>query len=226
MTAPLSRWRRWPAVLLLALALGGCATGGAPSPAADAASTAPAPAATAPPPDPRTLGAADAPVVVIEFSDLQCPHCARFALETFPQLRERYVDTGRVRYASRDLPLPFHRFAVPAAIAARCAAGQGRYWDYREALLRRQSRLVDAPYDQLADELGLEVGRFAACRADPATAAAVEDDAGMAAANGIASTPSFVVGRIVDGRFEGEVWSGALPYQTFAERLDALLSAQ
>lgn len=207
------------AIVLLLLALAACATPGEPGAPAEAGEP-------ATPQDPRVLGAADAPLTIIEFSDLQCPHCARFALETFPRLRERYVDTGRVRYASRDLPLPFHAFAVPAAIAARCAAAQGRYWDYREALMRRQSRLVDEPYDALAAEFGLDVPRFAGCRADPDTAAAVGEDARLAAGNGIASTPSFVVGRLVDGRFDGEVWSGAIDYNAFAQRLDALLSAQ
>ena len=79
--------------------------------------------------------------MIIEFTDLQCPYCARFARDTWPQLRERYIDTGKVRFATRDLPLPFHEFALPAAVASRCAGRQGKFWEYREALFRDQSLL-------------------------------------------------------------------------------------
>jgi len=173
----------------------------------------------------RVLGAADAPVTVIEFTDLQCPYCARFALTTWPQLRARYVEPGQVQFVSRDLPLSFHPYALPAAVASRCAGLQGRYWEYREALFRGQSRLAEAPYAALAERFGLDVARFEACRADPAVAADVRDDAALAARNGIASTPSFVIGRVVDGQFQGEIVSGAQPFEAFAQRIDALLAA-
>lgn len=174
--------------------------------------------------DVRVLGAADAPVTVIEFTDLQCPYCARFALTTWPQLRERYVDTGKVQFVSRDLPLAFHPYALPAAVASRCAGDQGRYWEYREALFRGQSQLATAPYAAIAERLGIDVARFEACRADSAVAAAVRDDAALAARNGIASTPSFVIGRVVDGQFQGEILTGAQPFEAFAQRIDALLA--
>ncbi|HET9693969.1 MAG TPA: thioredoxin domain-containing protein [Steroidobacteraceae bacterium] len=170
----------------------------------------------------RSLGSVDATVTVIEFTDLQCPYCARFALETWPLLRARYVETGKVHFVSRDLPLSFHAFALPAAVAARCAGQQGRFWEFREALFRGQSRLATAPYDELARRFGLDVAQFAACRADPALVAAVREDAALAARNGIDSTPTFVIGRMVDGQFHGQVISGARPIEEFAERIEAL----
>jgi protein-disulfide isomerase len=173
--------------------------------------------------DYRVLGREDAPVTLIEFSDLQCPYCAGFALQTFPLLKRDYVDTGKLRYASRDLPLSFHPFAIPAAIASRCAGEQGRYWEYRESLFRLQGRLGEEPYDELAERLGLDRVAFSSCRADPRKLAAVERDASAARSQGIASTPSFVLGRLVDGRFVGEQFSGAKPYAYFASRIDALL---
>jgi protein-disulfide isomerase len=173
--------------------------------------------------DQRMLGSADAQVMIIEFTDLQCPYCARFARDTWPLLRERYVDTGKVRFATRDLPLPIHEFAVPAAVAARCAGQQGKFWEYREALFRDQSLLGQGPYAQLAAEFGLDSTRFESCRADPAVLAAVRADAALAASSGIASTPSFVIGRVVKGEFEGEVMSGAKPFEAFQQRLDSLL---
>ena len=103
---------------------------------------------------------------------------------------------------------------------ARCATRADR-----EALFRGQAQLANAPYAALAARFGLDVARFEACRADPAVAAAVRDDAALAARNGIASTPSFVIGRVVDGQFQGEIVSGAQPFEAFAQRIDALLAA-
>lgn len=173
--------------------------------------------------DPRMLGSDTAQVTIIEFTDLQCPYCARFALTTWPALRARYVDTGKVRFASRDLPLPFHAQAVPAAVAARCAGEQGRFFDYREALFGAQSRLGASPYDEIAGRLGLDLGRFATCRGNRAVAAAVKEDARLAAANGITATPTFVIGREVGGEFEGEVLEGARSFEEFSARIEALL---
>ena len=161
--------------------------------------------------------------MIIEFTDLQCPYCARFARDTWPLLRERYVDTGKVRFATRDLPLPFHAFALPAAVAARCAGQQGKFWEYREALFRNQSMLGQDRYAELAATFGMDAGRFESCRADPAVLEAVRADAALAASSGIASTPSFVIGRVVNGEFEGEVIAGAQPFEVFQQRLDSLL---
>jgi protein-disulfide isomerase len=205
--------------------LAGCATtsGGV---ADEKPSTPAPPAAPRGQADFRTLGSPAAPVTVIEFTDLQCPYCARFALETWPELRKRYVDTGKVLFVARDLPLSFHPFALPAAVAARCAGQQGRFWEYREALFRGQSRLATAPYAELARRFGLDVEQFEACRADSAVLGAVREDAATAARNGITSTPTFVVGRVVAGEFMGEVLSGAQPVAAFTERIEALLREQ
>jgi len=173
--------------------------------------------------DPRVLGSASAQVTIIEFTDLQCPYCARFARDTWPLLRERYVDTGKVRFATRDLPLSFHAFALPAAVAARCAGQQGKYWEYREVLFGNQALLQEDHYAELAARLGLDVTRFDACRADPATTEAVRADAALAASSGIAATPTFVIGRVVNGQFEGDLISGAQPFEVFQQRLDSLL---
>lgn len=199
-------------VLLLAL---GAACASSPPPSATAAAT--------PPAEFNVLGREDAPVSIIEFTDLQCPYCARFATQTFPEIRRNYIDTGKVRFASRDLPLPFHAFAVPAAVAARCAGEQGKFWEFREALFAGQSRLGTAPYDELARRFGMDVGRFDACRRDGHQEANVRADLALAQSQGIRSTPSFVIGRIVSGSFVGEVFSGARSYEEFAVRIDALL---
>ncbi len=228
-----------PVLLLAAAALAGCAaapTGtGAPSAAATTPTTAlgkrgmaaDGAAGASPAEAPagfNVLGREDAPVTIIEFTDLQCPYCARFASSTFPELRRAYIDTGKVRFASRDLPLPFHPFAIPAAVASRCAGEQGRFWEYREALFAAQSRLGQEPYTDLARELGLDVERFDACRRDGRQEANVRSDQAIARNAGIASTPSFVIGRLVGGQFQGEIISGAQPLAVFQARIEALLA--
>jgi protein-disulfide isomerase len=204
------------AVILATVLVTGCAT-------RPAVTTAPAAGAATESVDERILGSSTAPVMIIEFTDLQCPYCARFANTTWPRLRQEYVDTGKVRFATRDLPLPFHAFALPAAIAARCAGQQGRFWEFREALFRDQAQLDNGLYASLVQSLELDAAQFADCRRDPAVARSVQADAELAAASGIRSTPSFVIGRIVDGSFNGEILSGAQPFETFQARIDLLL---
>jgi protein-disulfide isomerase len=174
--------------------------------------------------DYRTLGSPRAQVVIIEFTDLQCPFCSRFSLQVFPELRQRYVDKGLVRFESHDLPLHFHAHAMPAAIAARCAGEQGKFWEFREAVFRRQAELPGAPYDSIASQLGLDLPAFSACRAEPRVAQEVRADAELAAANGIDGTPSFVIGRMEGDRMPGELLVGAQPLEVFVAKLDALLA--
>jgi len=171
----------------------------------------------------KSLGRASAPVTVIEFTDLQCPYCASFAMNTFPELRRLYIDTGKVRFESRDLPLPFHPQAIPAAVAARCAGEQGRYWEYRELLLARQQDLPAAPYEELAGRLALDRDAFVACRTGGRQEQAVRQEAARASAQEIRATPSFVIGRTVAGRFVGERIEGAEPLAVFREKIEALL---
>ena len=187
--------------------------------------TQPESGATASPAMFNVLGRADAPVSIIEFTDLQCPYCAQFATQTFPRIRHNYIDTGKVRLATRDLPLPFHPFAIPAAVAARCAGEQGKFWEYREALFAAQSRLDAEPYDELARQFELDLARFDGCRRDGQQEANVRADLALATSYGIGSTPTFVIGRTVNGVFEGETVPGAKPYEEFAAKIEALLSA-
>jgi protein-disulfide isomerase len=112
---------------------------------------------------------------------------------------------------------------MPAAVASRCAGEQGRFWEYREALFAAQGSLGTEPYARIAQELGLDVAKLAACRSDGRQAAEVRADLERARAHGISSTPAFVIGRVVNGEFQGELFSGAQSYEVFASKIDALL---
>jgi protein-disulfide isomerase len=196
--------------LLALLALAGCA------------SSPPVPDDRAARGDFKALGRADAPVTLVEFTDLQCPYCARFAEDTFPALRRKYIDTGRLQFLSRDLPMPFHAQAVAAAVAARCAGEQAQYWPFREALLARQGELPKAPYDDIARRMKLDLPAFEACRAAGVQEKNVREDAAAANAAGLRATPSFLLGRTAD---EGgaELIEGAQPLEVFERKIDALL---
>ena len=220
------------ALTALTIVVAGCARRDEPTiatPADRASSDASAPGAPAARPAPpggqfKTLGNSAAPVRIVEYTDLQCPYCARFARETFPLLRKRYIDTGKVRFDTVDLPLPMHAQAIPAAVAARCAGEQGRYWEYRERLFDEQNLLGNEPYAQFAAELHLDPVRFAACRDNPAQLREVRAEAASAESLGINSTPTLLIGRVVAGTFKSETVQGAQPPEVFVKQIEALLA--
>jgi protein-disulfide isomerase len=207
-------------IVVLVLGAGCASTPGTPSAPEPPPAPDPAPAAPF-----NELGRADAPVTMVEFSDLQCQFCARYASQTFPQLRRDYIETGKLRYVAHDMPLSYHAYAMPAAVAGRCAGEQGRFWEYRAALFNEQSRLAQEPYAGIATTLGLDLERFEACRRDGRQEAAIRADMALATSLGLDSTPSFVIGRTAEGKPNGEAISGAKPLAVFTGRIDALLAA-
>ncbi len=168
-------------------------------------------------------------VVIVEFTDYQCPFCERHFETTLPRLRQAYVATGKARYVVRDLPLSqIHQFALPAARAARCAAAQGaaKYWAYHDSLFANQRRLSTGLFPHLAQATGLNVPQFSRCLTAPATQHAIDADLGAGRALGLSGTPGFVVGTAQgDGRVAGVVIHGAYPIGVFTQTIDSLLRA-
>ena len=107
------------------------------------------------------LGSESAELIMVEFSDYQCPFCGRYARETFPGIKEQYIDKGQIRYAVVDQPLPMHPDAPKAAEAAHCAKDQGRFWEMHDALMSNQDNLKDL--SSYAKALKLNIGEFADC---------------------------------------------------------------
>jgi protein-disulfide isomerase len=173
-----------------------------------------------------SIGAASAPVTIVEFTDYQCPFCAQHARGTFRAIKAQFVDSGTVRYVVRDLPLQMHPLAERAARAARCAGqqGAGKYWRYHDALFEAQSQLAETTFAQIASELGLEPGRFEACTNSSQVAALVRQDAEEAGTAGLNSTPSFVIGRAAGGKVTGVVIGGAYPLDQFRRAIEGALS--
>lgn len=174
-----------------------------------------------------SLGRADAPLTLVEFADYQCPFCTRFHTGAFEQLKQNYIDTGKVRFVSRDLPLAFHGQAEKAAQAARCAGEQDAdaYWTMRHQLLTNASTLSEENMIRYAQELSLDTDSFTACLTSGKHAAAVQRDLAEANAAGLSGTPSFVLGRVSGTTVEGTAIVGAQPYQNFEANIKELLAA-
>lgn len=170
------------------------------------------------------LGREDAPVTIVEFTDLQCPFCQRFATETFDRLREEYIDTGRVRFITRDLPIAqLHPHAERAARAARCAGEQGKFWELHFALVKNADRMTPAFISEQAQDVGLDMLSFIDCAESDRFQAEIEADIAEAGSLGINGTPSFVIGRTIPEGLEGVRIVGAQPYAVFDARIKALL---
>jgi protein-disulfide isomerase len=159
--------------------------------------------------DPR-LGAPDATVEIVEFSDFQCPHCATFHTEIFPALRSFYGDRVRWYFVNRFYPAA-HPHAESAAIAAECAARQGSFWEYADLVFARQQELGPGLLKDVANQLGLEIDEFERCRSDPATSQEVAADQREADRLGVDGTPSFYI--------NGQKIMGAQPVGVFNEVL-------
>jgi protein-disulfide isomerase len=173
------------------------------------------------------LGRPDAPLTLVEFTDLECPYCRAFHVGTFEQLKREYIDTGKLRFVSRDFPLDFHANARPAALAVRCAGEQGKFWEMRHGVTLNAAALSRQVYDRLAAELGLDSGRFAACIAAEQYRAAIDRDVADAMSIGISGTPTFVLGPTTAGTsVEGQRIVGALPFATFETQIKALLGGR
>jgi protein-disulfide isomerase len=154
-------------------------------------------------------GPTDARVVILEFADFECPYCDK-GNDTMGELLKKYPKDVRVVY--KDFPLDFHQNAVPAAVGARCAGLQGKYWAMHQKLFDHYDQLSLPKIDELATSLGLDMKVFTACKADPKHAQAVEADQAEGAQYGVEGTPAFFV--------NGIPLSGAQPIEVFSQIID------
>jgi protein-disulfide isomerase len=169
------------------------------------------------------LGNPDAPLTMVEFTDLECPFCREYATTGFESIRREWIDTGRLRYLARDVPLEIHPHSLMAARAARCA-GQ-HYWDMRTALMKN-GNLISAEYiARTAKNLTLDLTTFNACVASSAHDAEIQADVSEAVKLGLRGTPTFVVGRTSPHAIDGIMLVGAQPYTVFDAKLKMLLNS-
>ncbi|HZZ47953.1 MAG TPA: thioredoxin domain-containing protein [Pseudonocardia sp.] len=172
------------------------------------------------PGDPLAMGRPDAPVVLVEWADFQCPYCAAFTKDTLPTLINQYVKTGKARLEWRDFAF-LGKESTSAAIAARAAARQGKFWPYHDQLYTEQhpensGAVTPAYLVDLAKRLGLDTNRFQSDLADPALAKQVAGDESAGSAVGVTGTPTVLV--------NGQLISGAEELATYQRAIDAALA--
>lgn len=169
------------------------------------------------------LGSKDAPITIVEFTDYQCPFCQRFHAMVFGDLKKNYIDTGKVRFFSRDLPLDsMHPNASRAAEAARCAGEQGQFWKIREIMSDHPDKLDMDSIVADAQQLKMDVPAFRTCVQNEKYKNEVQSDIMEAMKIGADGTPSFVIGKSTPNGVDGELMVGAQPYAVFQMRLNAL----
>ncbi len=187
-----------------------------------------APAAPSTPPtvdDDASIGDDGAKVTIVEFTDYQCPFCGRHYTDTYSQIKKDYIDTGKIKYVTRDFPLSFHPHAEIAAEASECAADQNKFWEMHDKLFGTQavwSNLPDAKptFAQYATDLKLDVTKFSDCLTAGTHKEEIQKDMADGMASGVNGTPGFwVLGP--DGKTQ--LISGAVPYATFKQAIDAML---
>lgn len=172
------------------------------------------------------MGSNDAPLTIVEFSDFECPYCRLFHEQVLPPLKRDYIDTGLVRFIHKDLPLPFHDQARPAAAAARCAGEQNRYWDLYSALFDQQTCLECKGVVVIAESIDLNTSALRACMERKATETLITTNISEAELHNIRATPTFVIGPSrSDGKHHGDVVEGAMPWPQFKALIDQQLKA-
>ncbi len=161
-----------------------------------------------------TWGNAKAPVTIVEFSDFECPFCSR-ALPILAQIKKEY-GPDKVRIVFRDMPLPSHSRAVPAALASHCANEQGKFWEFHDTLFGNQALLQDKDLKEAAKTLKMDEAKFNECFDTKKHMATIDKSRREAESLGIQATPSFVI--------NGTLIQGAQPFEKFKEKIDRAIS--
>jgi len=141
---------------------------------------------------------------------------------SFPDLKKNYIDTGKVRFYSRDMPLDFHANAMRAAVAARCANDQGQFWKLRDVMGANPDKLDLANILGFAGNLGMDTNALRTCVESDKYKNAVQTDVMEAMRIGANGTPTFVIGKSTPEGVDGELMVGALPFAMFDAKLKEL----
>jgi len=167
----------------------------------------------------RSLGKDDAPVTIVEYASMTCPHCAHFHEATYPELKKRYIDTGKVRFIFREFPLD--SLAAGAAMLARCA-DKSKFFPLIETLFQQQRTwAVEKPIPPLlaiAKQAGFSEKSFDACLSDQKMLESIQAEQKRAADKfGVNSTPTLFV--------NGKIQKGGTSIEDLAKIIDPLLKS-
>ena len=174
------------------------------------------------------IGNPNAPITIIEFSDFQCPFCAKFHIQTLPAIMNEYINDGKVKLVFRDFPIQsIHPNALPASIAAECANEQGKFKEMHDILFEKQNEWskkntdnVIILFNQYASEFGLEEEKFDSCLKNGKYIEEIQKDLYDGKAYGVSGTPGFFIGNDQIGFIE---LKGAQPFENFKKVIDSQL---
>ena len=174
------------------------------------------------------IGKLDAPITIIEFSDFQCPFCAKFHIDTLPSIMNEYIKNGQVKLVFRDFPIQsIHPNALPASVAAECANEQGKFKEMHDLLFENQREWnnqnkndVISTFNQYASKMNLEEEKFDSCLRNGKYIEEIQKDLDDGRAYGISGTPGFFVGNDQIGFIE---LKGAQPFENFKKVIDSQL---
>lgn len=170
--------------------------------------------------DDAALGDQNAPITIIEFSDYECPYCKKFWENTLPEIKEKYINTGKVKFIYRDFPLASHKDAQKAAEATECADEQGKFWEMQDKIFQNQSAMVVSDLKRYAADLGLDEDSFNKCLDSGEYKNEVKKDFSDGEKAKISGTPTFFIGSKEKG-FEKLV--GAQPFGAFEQVIEGML---
>jgi len=173
-------------------------------------------------------GDPNAPITIVEFSDFQCPFCAKFHQSTLAQIEQNYISTGKVNFVYRDFPIPsIHPNAVTAALASECADDQGKFWEIHDMIFKNQRNWQDLQtlqsanlFKEYAIEIGLNIDEFDSCMISGKHLEEIQNDLNDGIAYGVTGTPGFFVGNEKIG-FTKLV--GAQPFSSFQRVIEQQL---
>ncbi len=169
-------------------------------------------------------GNPEAPIVMVEFSDYECPFCVKHTNTVGVELKRTYVDTGIVRHVFANNPLPIHSQAPQLAASALCAGRNDRFWEMHDALFASAGKAPqEAP--TIAMKLGIDAAKFEQCvNDDGLMKAEIRKEASIAQSLGVSGTPAFAIGvRQNDGRVAIKIIvSGAQPLTVFDEAIESI----
>lgn len=162
--------------------------------------------------DDHVRGAKNAKVTLVEFSDFECPYYGNLS-PTLEQILKDY--SGKVRLVYKHFPLSFHANALPAALASECASEQGKFWEMHDKIYANQDKLSAATLSTWAKEIGLNMSKYDSCVSSNKYSERIQSDMQLGSQSGVDGTPATFV--------NGELVSGALPYASFKQLIDAAL---
>lgn len=169
--------------------------------------------------DDPILGSKDAPVTIVDFSNFQCPACAKFATEILPLIKEEYINTGKVKLVYRDIFVVYDEYSQIAAEAGECADDQGKFWEYHDILFEKQTEWSitgETKLKEYAQNLGLDMIKFNECLNSEKYANETQKDLIDAINYGVKATPTIYI--------NGIKVEGAQPYNVYKELIEQELN--